>query len=765
MTHPPAAAPAHTNRLAKETSPYLLQHAHNPVDWYPWGEEAIEAARTQGKPIFLSVGYSTCYWCHVMERESFEDEATAAVMNANFICIKVDREERPDIDDIYMAAVQMMTQQGGWPMSVFIDPDTLQPFYGGTYFPHEPMQGRPSFTQLLEGIAEAWTTQRPAIKQQGEMIGQRLEQQLELAVVPAAVGPDTVTDATNTLLSIFDAVDGGFGQAPKFPQPVYHELILAAAWSHEPAQRAVRFTLDRMAMGGMYDQVGGGFHRYSTDGRWLVPHFEKMIYDNGQLASVYAEAYARTNDPYYATITRETLDYVLREMTHADGAFFSAQDAEVNAREGLNYLWKPEEIRSVLDAAGMSDDVEFTLAVYGLDAGTNFTDPHHPEDGPTNILFLGERPDALATQMNMTPEAFESRLDAINAALLVQRDTREQPGLDDKVLAAWNGLMIAGMADGGRILQEPHYVDAAARAARFILDEMRTTDGGLLRSWRNGDAKIDAFMEDYAFMIRGLMALHAATRDQAWVATATELADLAEARFADRVAGGYFDTLDARTDLIVRSKSLYDGAVPSANSVMIHGLLDLYEATSDDRYLLRAAGTVRAMSRQLDGRGVNSALALAGLHRLLAIDAGAMARADSAAAIPTEPVTFEPSTESMFVDVQTPGAMTVTMMIADGLHMTANEPGAMNLIPFQVQLVGADGYALEVDYPEGDAYGEGLKIYRGTVTVPIRVRFTGVVRGKPQLRIIYQVCTDTACLAPMQYRVPVDISMKPGQDG
>ncbi|MCA9291475.1 MAG: DUF255 domain-containing protein [Phycisphaerales bacterium] len=760
---PPATAAdphPHTNRLVHETSPYLVQHAHNPVDWYPWGDEAIERARTEGKPIFLSIGYSTCYWCHVMERESFEDEATAALMNEHFVCIKVDREERPDLDDIYMAAVQMMTGRGGWPMSVFIDADTLAPFYAGTYFPKESRSGLPAFTELLTAIAEAWDTQRDAIRQQAAATAERLQQRLAMPVPPSDLSADTVTSSVNGLLSIYDGVEGGFGRAPKFPQPVFLELLLTAARDHGPASQAVRFTLDRMAMGGMYDQVGGGFHRYSTDGKWRVPHFEKMLYDNGQLASVYAESYANGGDDYDAQIVRETLDYILREMTAADGAFFSAQDAEVNAREGLNYLWTAGEIREALTAAGLADDVDFTLTLYGLDRGTNFTDPHHPEDGPKNVLYLPERPDVAAATMGLTPDVLAARRKKVNAALRAVRDRRQQPGTDDKIIAGWNGLMIAGMADGGRVLGETKYVDAATRAARFILDHMQTPDGGLYRTARDGRAKIDAFLEDYAFVIHGLLALHRASNDSTMLDAAVRLAATARERFWDDFAGGYFDTLADRPDVLVRAKSMSDGAVPCGNSVMVHNLIDLAERTGDRAYLEQAARTLAGMSHALATRGANSALAVAGLHRLLAADASVLGIVTAGATIPPNPVAFAPSVNRVSIDVEAPGAFELEIHIADGLHLNAHEAGIENVIPFRIDLVGGEGYALDIDYPEGEAFGaEGLRVYRGTVRVPVKVRFAGVVSGQPRLVAVYQVCTDTVCLAPMQYRIPVRLEL------
>ena len=386
------------NRLAEETSPYLLQHAYNPVDWYPWGEEAFAAARQRNVPIFLSIGYSTCYWCHVMERESFEKPEVAKIMNRDFVCIKVDREQRPDVDEIYMTACQVYTRvttgraSGGWPLSLFLDPTTLKPFFAGTYFPPEPGFGKPSFTQLLAGVHDSWGTQRATLEEQSNQVAMMVTRELETQAGVQPLGASLGARAVSGLMSYHDKINGGFGGAPKFPQPVYLELMIAGGWDRPEVQQAVRKTLDAMAIGGIYDHVGGGFHRYAVDADWTVPHFEKMLYDNGQLASLYADVYQRTGDEFYAEVVRGILDYVLREMTAPDGAFLSAQDAEVNAREGGSYIWLPEEIREALGAQDHAQDIDFTMEVYGLAGGSNFKDPHHQDAPPANVLRFKDRP-------------------------------------------------------------------------------------------------------------------------------------------------------------------------------------------------------------------------------------------------------------------------------------------------------------------------------------------------------------------------------------
>ncbi|MCH8823835.1 MAG: DUF255 domain-containing protein [Planctomycetes bacterium] len=752
----------HTNRLINETSPYLLQHAHNPVNWYAWGPDAFEAAREQNKPIFLSIGYSTCYWCHVMERESFETEVVATVLNEHFIAIKVDREERPDVDDIYMAAVQAITGRGGWPMSVFLEPENLKPFYGGTYFPQK------DFIDLLGKVNEVWITRRDDIVGDANRLADAIAIQLKSTASPMPIGEQQLQIAQDTLMRIYDKVNAGFGdggpRSNKFPMPVYLELLMAVGWDNPSAKNAITHTLDRMAMGGMYDQIGGGFHRYSTDPKWLVPHFEKMTYDNGQLASVYAEAYSRTNDSYYAEIVRETLDYVLREMTDSQGGFFSAQDAEVNAREGQNYIWLESEVREALTNAGMKDDIDFTLKVYGIEAGTNFTDPHHPEDGSKNVVHLINRPDEIAKNLGLELNGFNERLEAINKALLKVRDQRDQPGTDDKILSGWNGLMIAGLADGGRVLNAAKYISAARRASDFVLKTMRSEDGGLLRTYRDGQAKIDAVFEDYAFVVKGLISLHRATDEQRFVDQATEIAEIARERFWDYRLGGYFDTLSDQSDLFVRSKSTYDGAVPCGNSVMALNLLDLYELTNDEKYLDDAVALLRGISSQLSQNPVSSALATVALKRLLdKYPQRLLALATVTPAVP-DVVKIIVDAREVNVSEETPGEFLVKFEISDDYHINAHNPGQEFLVGLQIHLVSARGYVLEAKYPQGELFQDEIRIYEGSVTVPVKVTKTGPIEGEPEIVVTYQVCTDRLCLAPSTKTLEIKIlETSPGQ--
>ncbi len=775
-------APAE-NRLAKETSPYLLQHARNPVDWFAWGPEAFEEARRRGVPIFLSVGYSTCYWCHVMERESFEDAATARVMNERFVCVKVDREERPDVDDIYMAAVQLMTRHGGWPMSVWLTPPGargegdrgLEPFYAGTYFPAEARHGMPAFTDLLRNISDAWNNQRGQVLEQATSVAAAVRERLAREHDAARIGPEQIGQGVAALLRIHDPVHGGFGSAPKFPQPVFMEFLFEALSSIDDpavqasARRAIRLTLDRMALGGMFDQVGGGFHRYSTDERWLVPHFEKMLYDNGQLASLYARSYRESGDEFDAAILRRTLDYVLREMTGAEGGFFSAQDAEVNHREGQNYLWTGAQL---VDALGPEDGA-FAARIYGVALGPNFRDPHHPDEAASNVLFLAERTGADG-----------ARLAAINARLYEARGRRDQPGTDDKVIAAWNGLMIAGLADGAAALKEPRYLAAARRGAGFILERMREAGPrrGLLRTHRAGEAKTPAFLEDYAMLIHGLLAVHRAgvaldDRDTFALAAARDLWTDAKARFADPSRPEVlYDTMPEQSDLIVRTSSAFDGAMPSGTGVMLNTLIDLYEATGERGFLEEAARVLAGLSRAVAESPLSAAVATRGLIRLQRIDGslvagiGAASRAPEVVKADDMPVQIFASTDRVPVSKDKGGEVVLELRIAKGFHITAREPGVEGLSPFTIELAGGTGARLSVGYPAGEAYeGEALpaeergklKVYSGLVRIAVRVERSGEAwGGRPMIRVRYQACDDEACFQPMT--VELDVAIDPG---
>jgi uncharacterized protein YyaL (SSP411 family) len=575
----------HTNRLAGETSPYLLQHRHNPVDWYPWSPEAFERARAEDKPLLLSVGYSACHWCHVMERESFENEEIAAVMNRLFVNIKVDREERPDVDQIYMQAVQSMTGHGGWPMTVFLTPEGV-PFYGGTYFPPVDRHGMPAFPRLLQGVAETYRSRRGEVVEAGKQLLGQMQQGERLRSSATLLTDGTLFSAYQALSGEFDAREGGMGRAPKFPQPMNWEFLLRF-WKRTGNERALdmaRLTLTKMARGGMYDQLGGGFHRYSVDGEWLVPHFEKMLYDNGQLASLYLHGWLAMGDPEYRRVCEETLDYILREMTHASGGFFSAQDADSEGVEGKFFVWTPEEIAAVLGDAEMT---RAALAYWGVDKGPNF-------EGQS-ILCVPREPSEAAAELGIPVARLAELVAGARARLYVARDKRVHPGLDDKVLASWNGLALAAFAEAGRVLGRADYVAAAVKNADFLITQMRDGER-LLRSWKDGRARIKGYLEDYAMVGVGLLAVYEATFDRRWLDASRRLAEQALALFWDPREEIFFDTGTDQEALVVRPRNLFDNAVPCGTSVSIGWLLRLAVLFGDERYEALALKALRPLA-------------------------------------------------------------------------------------------------------------------------------------------------------------------------
>jgi uncharacterized protein len=550
-----------SNRLAHETSPYLLQHRDNPVDWYPWGSEALSAARERDLPILLSIGYSACHWCHVMERESFEDAETAALMNERFVCIKVDREERPDVDAIYMDAVQAMTGQGGWPLTAFLDTEAV-PFYGGTYFPPEPRHGLPGFRMLLEAVSESWRTRRDQIASTAE----RIRERLQTAAVPAAGDPPSlpaVLDAAERRLAMLaDARWGGFGGAPKFPPSTSLEFLMARG---EGAGGIVERTLDAMACGGICDQLGGGFARYAVDSRWLVPHFEKMLYDNALLARAYLHGWQATGAERWRAVCERALDWMLREMRGAEGGFYSALDADSEGQEGRFYVWSESEARAALAEAGLGASADPILAYWGVSAEGNW-EGH-------NILNVPGGPHAEA------PEGLE----AARAALLEHRAGRVRPALDDKRICSWNALAIAALADAGAVLGRADYLDAARAAASFVWERMRDPEGRLLRVWKEGAAPIRAYLEDHAYLADALLVLYEATFEARWLEASREVADTMIDRFADP-DGGFFTTADDAEKLIARRGDVDDHPIPSGNSAAALGLLRLAALTGERAY-------------------------------------------------------------------------------------------------------------------------------------------------------------------------------------
>jgi uncharacterized protein YyaL (SSP411 family) len=569
-----------SNRLAQETSPYLLQHRDNPVDWYPWGEEALSRARSEDRPVLLSIGYSACHWCHVMERESFEDAETAGYMNEHFVCIKVDREERPDVDALYMEAVQAISGQGGWPMTVFLDPEGV-PFYGGTYFPPDEGRGMPSFRMVMEAVVDAFERKREEIHERAPQMRERLAAIARVEPAPDTPQAPMLIEAVAQLRAAADLERGGFGGAPKFPPASALELLLARG-EHEVTEK----TLDAMLAGGIYDQLGGGFARYSVDAAWLVPHFEKMLYDNALLARAYLHGRQALGHERYQRVCEETLDWALREMRGPEGGFYSALDADSDGEEGRFYVWTPDEIRDALDNAGATQDppncinfstqqMEKLMQFYGVSEAGNF-------EG-RNILHLAGGVDA------PKPEG----LDAMRRALYSARAKRVWPGLDDKRLASWNALMISALAEAGAVLERNDYLDAARACAEFVWEAMRDPDGNLLRTYKDGRAHLNAYLEDHAFLLEALLSLYEATFEQRWFERAQALAETMIGRFGDEQHGGFFSTSDDHESLIARRKEIGDHPIPSGNSAAAMGLLHLAALTGNRAYRQQAENVFR----------------------------------------------------------------------------------------------------------------------------------------------------------------------------
>jgi uncharacterized protein YyaL (SSP411 family) len=616
---PAADKPQHTNRLAKESSPYLLQHAHNPVDWYPWGDEAFAKAKKEGKLVFLSIGYSSCHWCHVMERESFENEAVAKLLNDGFVCIKVDREERPDIDAVYIKALEVMDSSTGWPASLFLTADG-KPIFGGTYWPPDDKEidGKKAsgLKTILKAVNDAWKSRRKDLEAHADKVAAATKD----ALAGSARGfglielkRDLVTGAVDALKAEFDPVHGGFGnpkrrfRGPKFPIPPDLGLL------HYEAERTKAddllkmraLTLDKMALGGIYDHIGGGFHRYSTERTWTVQHFEKMLYDNAQLAEVYARAWRATKNPLYKKVVRETLAFVGREMTSPEGAFYSALDADSDGIEGRFYVWTDDEIDAVLTERA---DAALVKKVYSADGEANFEQKYH-------ILLLNK----------VLDEETEKRLAPLRQKLFDARAKRQRPFLDTKVLTGWNGQMITGYAVAGQLLDEPKYTAAAAKAADFVLAKLRTKDGRLLRSYGArpsgaAEGRLNAYLDDYAFLVHGLLCLHDATKDKNWLDEAKALAEVMEKYYADDKGGGYFYTSSDHEKLFARGKDQYDGAQPSGNSVAARDLIRLWQKTGEEKYRARAEKSLKAFAPAMkDNPGALTTMAEAlGLY----LDAG-----------------------------------------------------------------------------------------------------------------------------------------------
>jgi uncharacterized protein len=587
-----------SNRLILEKSPYLLQHAYNPVDWYPWSPEAFKKAQEEGKPVFLSIGYSTCHWCHVMERESFEDAEVAKLLNDAFVCIKVDREERPDLDSVYMKVCQQLIGSGGWPLHIIMTPDK-KPFFAATYIPRESRFGQTGMKELIPKVKELWTSHRNTLLESAAEVTESLRQIEKPSTEGSAeeLGASTLEEAYVQLSQSFDEDNGGFGNAPKFPSP--HNLtFLLRYWKRTSDRKAlemVQKTLEAMKQGGIYDQLGFGFHRYSTDARWLVPHFEKMLYDQAMLTIAYTEAYQATRDERLKQTAKEILTYVLRDMTDPAGGFYSAEDADTEGEEGKFYTWTEEEIRRQLPA----DEADLAVKIFDIEKEGNFKDVLNGERTGKNILHLNKSPAQIALEMHLSLQEFQERLDQVRSTLFDARQKRVHPSRDDKILADWNGLMIAALSKASQVFDEPEYANAAKKAVNFILTNMRGSQNRLYHRYREGEAKVTGLLTDYAFFVWGLVELYETVFDAKYLEQAVELTEMLMKQFWDEQQGGFYLTSDDAEFTLVRDREIYDGALPSGNSVACMNLVRLAHMTGETQYEKKAAQLIRSFANDV----------------------------------------------------------------------------------------------------------------------------------------------------------------------
>ena len=749
----PGQRPA--NRLRGATSPYLLQHAHNPVDWYPWGPEALEKAKKEGKPIFLSIGYSACHWCHVMERESFEDDGIAAQLNEHFVSIKVDREERPDLDEIYMTAVQMMTGRGGWPMSTFLTPEG-KPFFGGTYFP------RDQFAELLRKVESVWKDpeKRKQLEETARRVSAAIGQTAARAPEAGQVSPALFQPAVRGYLEELDAQYGGFGAKPKFPPSTRLALMLAEHRKRPDPKllRAVTLTLDRMASGGIYDHVGGGFHRYSVDEKWLVPHFEKMLYDNALLSWIYLEAFRETQDIRYRRIATETLDFVLRELTDPGGGFWSTLDADSagaagEKEEGRFYTWTPVEVIAVLGKA----DGELFNRIYSISAGGHV-------DGRSIPNLISKPVEAWAKSLKTSPAALQSRLNDMRRKLMAAREKRPRPALDDKVLANWNGLMLCSLALAYDLTGDERYRRSAEKAATFVLTSMRR-DGRLLHAYRQKKTQPLAFLEDYSYMIVGLLELHRATGDDRWRKDAASLARTMVADFWDETSGTLFSTPHGHEQLLVRSSSAEDGATPSGQSMAALGLVQLSRLTEDGPEATRFRSTAQGI---LDAHATPMKRYPAAMPGML-LAAHTYFTPEARSPAPGTPAPVAISIAEAPPQVR-PGQVfdvAVRISIQPDWHINANRPAAPELTATQIAPAPGSFKLISALYPAATTVRLGfasspLKVYTGRTVV--RLKLKALQAAAPagaahelRLRVRYQACNDRICLRPTEELLTVPL--------
>ncbi|RKZ37187.1 MAG: thioredoxin [Gammaproteobacteria bacterium] len=726
--------PIFTNRLILENSPYLLQHAHNPVNWFAWGNEAFEKARLENKPVFLSIGYSTCHWCHVMERESFDNIDISRLMNEHFVCIKVDREQRPEVDDVYMTAVTMIAGRGGWPMSSFLTPEG-KPFFGGTYFPPE------QFTHLLKQVTQIWEQQRPKILEQANYITKLVNQVTAASGEARQLGKKAISNAVNEILARHDEFLGGFGNAPKFPQETWLLLLLEVAYHDNKEALAVALkSLDAMAQGGIYDQIGGGFHRYATDAHWLTPHFEKMLYNQAHLVRAYLIAYQLTGNIIYATVARQTLDYILREMLSPEGGFYSATDADSEGEEGLFFLWTPAQIRAALNET----EAELALDLYGVTASGNF-------EGK-NILYLPVSLEKYAKEDALLQ--LIEKVDIIREKLRPIRDKREPPLRDDKIITAWNGMMITTLALAGDILKDQRYFEAAQGAATFILSKLKPGRGELLRVYVHKNAAIPAHQEDYAYFAEALITLYDISYDSHWLDKAREITDGMLLHFWDKAQGGFFMNRENDIPLIARPKSPEDSAIPSGNAVAVRVLGKLAARTGIEDYRDKANATLNAFSGAIVEQPSSYAYMLLAADELLHGEVGMRQYGAHGAVKAT--VKLDNDDQAIWLNVE--------LNIQDGWHINAHQPLQKNLIPTSVSLdkTAAGRYIKSISYPKPDylqlSFQQAtLALYQGTVR--LRGQLIGDIPLKKEIpsssktnlmsiRLKFQACNDKMCLPP-----------------
>jgi uncharacterized protein YyaL (SSP411 family) len=766
------AGPA--NRLAKESSPYLLQHAHNPVDWYPWGTEAFEKAKKDKKLVFLSIGYSSCHWCHVMERESFADAEVAKILNEHFVCIKVDREERPDIDDIYMTALHVMGARGGWPLSMFLTDDG-KPIVGGTYWPKEDRkvgdQTARGFKSILRYMLELHRDKGKDLREQADQLAEQTAESLTRAARGIAIVELNRTLArgpAEELRERLDPVHGGLGAPPrfagtKFPSPPSLTALLRTAHRDKDKELGdvVALTLRKMAEGGIYDQLGGGFHRYSTERTWTVPHFEKMLYDNAQLVELYSEAYLHDSNPMYRRVVDETIRFVFREMTSPEGGFYSALDADTEGKEGEFYVWTAEQIEKSL---GEKDAAVFRAA-YGVTGPPTFEEKAY-------VLKLGRPLADVAKEQKLTEDALRAKLDALRGKLLAVRDKRPRPFLDTKVLTAWNGQMIAGLAVAGRVFKQPEYTKAAARAAGFVLAHLRTEDGRLLRTYSRkadgkAEAKLNGYLDDYAYLIYGLLALHDTTGEDRWLTEAKSLTDTMVKWHGEADRGGFFYTSSDHEKLFARPKDHYDGVQPSGNSVAAHNLVRLGQKTGEEKYWVLARKTIKQFAGILKGMPQTSPAMAEALHLALDLDGKKLT-------LSVEPKGAEPKVRGSADVVSATAtlgepdkdgkrALTVTLKLQAPWHIYANPVGHDDL---ELARTTVDVYAAgkklpaKIAYPKGkaekDPKGAEYRTYEGEAVIKGEVTVTEAI--ELEVRVKVQACTtgeNGRCLLPATLKIPV----------